>query len=390
MKIMSVETYTCFAYRCNWLFIKITTDEDIVGWGEGTLEGRERTVEAAVAELARYLVGQDPRKIELHRYIAYRNSFWRTGPVLNTALSAVECALWDIKGKWLGVPIYELLGGCFRDKVKAYANGWFHGAKSPKEFGQRARQVVALGFRALKWDPFGKTSLIISSEELREAMERVAAVRDAVGWEVDLLIEGHGRFNTDSALRIARELEPFKPLWFEEPLPPEDIRTLAYVRSHSRIPIATGERFYGRWEFRTLLEERGADVIQPDLTHVGGLLEGKEIAAMADAYFVPVAPHNPTGPVANAVTLQFAACTPNFYMLEIMSDDVPWRKEIVRESLQFENGFLRVPSGPGLGVEVIEEASSRYPYQPKDMDHHYSGELTDIRPESATTYFKEA
>ncbi len=347
---------------------------------------KEKAVEAAVLELEDYLVGKDPRQIERHFHVIYRDSYWRTGPVLMSALSAVEMALWDISAKQLGVPVHRLLGGKCNDRVMAYANAWFAGATTPEAFAASARAAAARGFQALKWDPFGKAYMNISTSALDGALAVVGAVRDAVGNAVELLIEGHGRFNVPAALTIARELAPFRPLLFEEPVPPDNLDALAEVRAKSPIRIAAGERLYHRCQFRELFEKRAADVIQPDVSHAGGLGECKKIAAMAEAYHLPFAPHNPSGPVANAATLQLAACTPNFYLLETMATDIPWRKDLTTESLVFKDGCFEIPDRPGLGLELNEEAFADHPYQPRPL-RHYRGDLTDIRPPEAKPYF---
>ncbi len=386
MKITNLQTYIVHCYRTNWVFIKLDTDAGISGVGEATLEMKEKAVEAAVLELKDYLLGKDPRDIEQHFHVMYRDSYWRIGPVLMSALSAVEMAMWDISARELGVPAYRLLGGKYNDRVKAYANAWFPGAKTPEAFAEKARQAVARGFLALKWDPFGSAYMNISGQELDDALAVVGAVRDAVGTGIDLLIEGHGRFNVPTACTIARQLEPFRPLFFEEPVPPDNLDALADVRARSPISIAAGERLYHRCQFRDLFEKRAADVIQPDISHAGGLGECKKIAAMAETYHLAFAPHNPSGPIANAATLQLAACTPNFYLLETMATDIPWRKDLTTESLVFKEGYFEIPDRPGLGLELNEQVFVDYPYQPRPL-RHYRGDLTDIRPPEAEPYF---
>jgi galactonate dehydratase len=386
MKITDLKIFTVYCYRTNWVIVKIYTDEGISGVGEATLEYKEQALIGALEELKRYLIGKNPLDIELHYHNMYRDSYWRNGPVLMSALSAVESCLWDINAKALGVPVYRLLGGKFRDKVKIYVNGWFSGAKTPEEFGQKAAAAVRRGFKALKWDPFGKSYMNISHQELDVALRCIGAVRDGVGPDVDIIIEGHGRFNVSSAVQIAREIASFKPLWFEEPIPPDNLDALVEVRQKSPVPIAAGERLYTRYAFRELLEKGGADFIQPDISHAGGLFECKKIAAMSEVYYVSFAPHNPSGPVANAAALQLAACTPNFYILETMASDVPWRSEITNEQLHYEDGHLHIPDRPGLGIELNEAAALKYPLQPIDL-RHYSGQLTDIRPPEVKNYF---
>jgi galactonate dehydratase len=387
MNITALTPIICHAYRTNWVFVKVQTDEGLHGIGEATLECREQTVAEAIRELGRLFVGRDPHHIEALWHEAYRSTYFRGGPVYMSALSAVEMALWDIKGKALGVPVYQLLGGKVRDSVPCYANGWFAPAKTPAEFAAKAKEAVAAGFAGLKWDPFGAAYLDLPKAELHQALDCIAAVKDAVGDQVDLLIEGHGRFNVATAVRIARELERFDILWFEEPVPPDNLDALLEVKQRSRVPIAAGERLYSRWEASRFLEMGCADFIQPDVSHCGGIGELKKIAAMAEARHLAVCPHNPSGPVANAATLQLAACTPNFFIHETMAVDVPWRREIANESMRFANGRMTIPDAPGLGIDLDEDAIAKHPYEARDL-RHYNGTLTAIRPADATSYFK--
>lgn len=388
MKVTAVETYVCHCYRTNWVFVRVLTDSGLVGVGEATLEHREQTVVAAVGELERYLCGRDPHDIEAFWHEAYRDAYWRGGPVLMSALSGVEMALWDIKGRDLGVPVWQLLGGRVRDRVPCYANGWFAPAKTPAEFAAKARVAAERGFRGLKWDPFGQAYLTIDKRDLRRALACVQAVAEAVGPEVDLLIEGHGRFDVPTAIRIAHALEEFDVTWFEEPIPPDNPEGLAEVKRRSNVPIAGGERLYSRWDAVRYLSLGCVDVLQPDVSHVGGIGELKKVAAMAEAHSLPVCPHNPLGPVTTAATLQLAACVPNFWLLETMSTDVPYRREITTEEIRFADGCIRIPERPGLGVDLNLEAIAAHPYQPRNL-RHYTGALTEIRPVDATEYFVE-
>jgi galactonate dehydratase len=388
MKITAIKSYTCHAYRTNWTFVKVFTDVDgLYGVGEATLEHKEITVATACEELERILLGKNPHNIEEIWHQAYRDAYWRGGAVLMSALSAVEMACWDIKGKDLGVPIYQLLGGKVRESVPCYANGWFAPAKTPSEFAEKAKQAVKQGFKALKWDPFGTAYLQIDRKQFNEAIECVGAVYDAVKDNADIIIEGHGRFDIPTAVRIGNALSEFDILWFEEPIPPQNLEGLAEVKRRIKIPVSGGERLYNRWEYRPLFELRAVDFIQPDVSHAGGIMEVKKIAAMAEAYHIPICPHNPSGPVANAATLQLAACTPNFYLLETMSSDVPWRNEISTEDVRFENGNMVIPDKPGLGIDINEEEIKKHPFEAKEL-RHYGGSLTDIRPADAKSYFK--
>lgn len=389
MKVTAIETHICHCYRTNWVFVEVTTDAGITGWGEATLEHREATTAEAVQELGRYLVGRDPRRIEAFRHDCYRDAYWRGGPVLQSAIAGVEMALWDIKGKALDTPVYELLGGKLRDTIPCYANGWFAPARSPDEFAEKAKLAVADGFRGLKWDPFGKAWMELTKAELRQAMTCVQAVVDAVGDEVQILIEGHGRFNVPTAIRIGQALEDFDILWFEEPIPPDNLEALAEVKRRVRVPIATGERLYSRQDFRQLFDLQCADFVQPDCGHAGGIFEMRLIASMAETAYIPFCPHNPSGPVATAANLQLAACVPNFYTLETMNTDVPWRQQVCDERIELVDGQMRIPTRPGLGVNVFPDKVAEHPYEPQDL-RHYRGDLTDIRPPDAVSIVAEA
>ena len=386
MKVIDIKTFAVDCFRTNWVFVKVYTDEGIDGVGEATLEYKEKALIGAVEHIKEYLVGKNPLDIEKHWHAIYRDAYWRGGAVLMSALSAVEMALWDILGKSLGVPVYQLLGGKVNDKVRIYVNGWFAGAKEPEEFAEKAKIAVQKGITAMKWDPFGKNYLNISGAELDKALRNIAAVRDAVGNDVDLLIEGHGRFNIPTAVKIAKELEQFKPMFFEEPVPPDNLDALKTVRDKSPVAISAGERLYTRWDYRPLFDKMAADYIQPDISHAGGIMELKKIAAEAESRYIPFAPHNPSGPIANAATLQLAATCPNFEILEIMYSDVEWRADVTNEELEYSDGYITIPDKGGLGIEINEEECLKHPYQPHTL-RHYTGALTDIRPAKTKFYF---
>lgn len=386
MKITDIKTFVVDCFRTNWVFVKVYTDEGICGVGEGTLEYKEKALCGAIEHIKNYLTGKDPRTIEKHYHDIYRDAYWRGGAVLMSALSAVECALWDILGKSLGVPVYQLLGGRVNEDCRIYVNGWFSGAKTPDEFAEKAKAAVKRGVTAMKWDPFGKSYMQISNKDLDTALECVAKVREAVGNNVDLLIEGHGRFDVPTGIKIAKELECFKPMWFEEPVPPDNLDALKAVRDKSPVAISAGERLYTRFDYNKLFALRAADYIQPDVSHAGGIAELKKIAAAAEANYIPFAPHNPSGPIANAATLQLAACCPGFSILEIMYSDVDYRKKITNENLVYENGRIKIGDKPGLGIELNEEECLKHPYVEHNL-RHYTGALTDIRPPRTEFYF---
>lgn len=388
MKITSLKTFVCNAYRTNWVFVKVYTDEPgLWGTGEATLEYKEHAIVAALGELERDLVGKDPRDIEALWHASYRDAYWRGGPVLMSAISAVDIALWDILGKSLGVPVWRLLGGKFRDRVPCYANGWFAGAKEPAEFGAAAQKAIdTVGWKGLKWDPFGSAYRELEPAAFRQAIRCVEAVAEALKGRAEILIEGHGRFDLPTAMRIAHALEPFNILWFEEPVIPDTIEAMADLRSRVRVPLSFGERLYGAWAFRTLIESRAADFVQPDVSHAGGISELRKIAALVETHHVPFCPHNPSGPVANAATLQLAASQPAFYLLETMANDVPYRRDICDEAVSIQDGCMVIGDRPGIGVEINEAEIAKHPYAPISL-RHYKGTLTSIRPSDAKPYF---
>nr|HPO36622.1 mandelate racemase/muconate lactonizing enzyme family protein [Kiritimatiellia bacterium] len=314
--------------------------------------------------------------------------YWRGGPVLMSAISAVDIALWDILGKSLDVPVWRLLGGRMRGKVPCYANAWFAGAKEPEEFAAKAVEAVeAAGWKGLKWDPFGSAYRQLEPQAFRKALRCVEKVYEAVDGRAEILIEGHGRFDLPTAQRIACALEAFNILWFEEPIIPDTIEAIADLRSRVKVPLSFGERLYSTWQFRTLLEARGADFVQPDVSHAGGITELRKIAAIAESHHIPFCPHNPSGPVANAATLQLAASQPGFYLLETMASDVPWRREVCDEAVTLHDGEMHIPMDrPGIGVDIDEAAIAKHPYQPIGL-RHYKGTLTEIRPADAKAFF---
>ena len=367
MKIVRQKVLVANANRTNFVFVKLTTDDGIEGVGEATLEWKTLTVVAALEDLARSVIGLDPFATDFAVERLHRDSYWRTGAVFRTALGAIEAAMLDIKGKALGVPVYELLGGKQRDRVQCYANHWYSGAVEPEDYARNARDAVAMGYRALKWDPFESADLGMSPAQRRRTIDIVAAVREAVGPEVDLMLDVHGRLDVPTAIAMCRALEPYGLRWIEEPTPPENIDALAEVRRHSPVPIAAGERFFEPHRFAEALAKNAVDVLQPDVSHAGGLGETKRIAHMAHMHLIPVAPHNPVGPVMNAMTLHTAVSIPNMSIFETVSIDVPWRRELVRETLVFEDGDLLAPTAPGLGVEIVDEAFERFPYVPTDV-----------------------
>src|SRR5437667_5616151 len=317
MRIISVKPFVLGTRWRDLIFVKVYTDEGVTGIGEATVQNREEGVLGFLEGASRrHVVGSDPFDIEDLWLRMYRNDFWRGGVIANTVMSAIEIACWDIVGKTVGQPVYKLLGGKCREKIKAYANAWYTTERTPEQFAEAAKKVVAKGYKALKVDPFGTGAYELERADKIGALQLIEAIRDAVGPDVDIFIEGHGRFSQATAIELGSSLEQFNPCWFEEPIPPEDIPGLAYVRSKINIPVATGERCFTHYEYRQIFEHRAADIIQADIIHAGGILEMKKIAAMADAQYTVMAPHNSNGPVSTAASVHFDACTTNFKIQE--------------------------------------------------------------------------
>jgi len=367
MKIEHIEPILVAAKSRNWIIVKIRTDEGIEGIGEATLEGRSATVATAINEMSRYLIGTNPFHIERHYQHIYRGQFWKGGPVLMSALSGIEQALWDIVGKCLNQPIYNLWGGPVRERIKLYANGWLGAISTYEAAAHKAQAIIGQGFKALKLPGFAPHTNLSGKSSYRWAIECARAVRDAVGPDIELLVDMHGRTNPAEAIALAREYEKIDIYFFEEPVPPENVVALAEVKHHGGLRVATGERLFTRFGFRDVLERRAADILQPDLCHCGGISEARKIANMAEAYYALVSPHNPNSPISTAACVQFATVTYNFDMLEYMVEDVPWREEIFPDAFQFEDGHIIPSTRPGLGIEWNETAARCHPYEPIDL-----------------------
>ena len=366
MKITRFETFLANAGLRNYLFIRLTTDTGLTGVGEATLEWQEKTVQTLAHEWVEVRVlGRDPFDIEAIIGNLVRDQY-QGGATVMTAISGVEIALWDIVGKACGQPIYKLLGGRVHERIPAYANGWYGGAQTPADYAERARDVVRRGYQALKFDPFGTAWKDMSATEYDAAVDLVAAVREAVGPNIGMMIEFHGRLSAGCAPSMIRKLERFNPLWCEEPVVPESIELLAEVKRQSGSPIAAGERLYTQADFYRLISQRAVDVVQMDIAHCGGILRSKKIAAMAAVQDIRVAPHCSIGPVALAACLHFDVGTPNFMIQESFAEfDVPWRSSLVRGWNPVQNGELFVSDKPGLGIELDEAAIAAHPYVPK-------------------------
>ena len=355
MKVTKIET---FIVPPRWLFLRMETDEGIVGWGEPIVEGRAATVQAAVEELSEYIIGKDPLRIEDHWQTMYRSGFYRGGPILMSAIAGIDQALWDIKGKYYNAPIYDLMGGACRDSVRVYS--WIGGDR-PSEVGKEAKKAVEAGFTAVKMNGTEELQYIDSYQKIDEAVERIAAVREAVGDYIGIGIDFHGRVHKPMAKILVKELEQFRPMFIEEPVLPENNEALREIARITNIPIATGERMYSKWDFKKLLEDGYVDIIQPDLSHAGGITECKKIFAMAEAYDVAVAPHCPLGPIALAACLQVDATSHNVFIQEQSlgihynqgSDLLDYLNN--PKVFDYKDGYVDMLHGPGLGISINED-----------------------------------
>jgi galactonate dehydratase len=375
MKITKIETLVCNARMRNWIFVKVVTDQPgLHGWGEATLEWHTRAVVGALEDISQLLIGEDPTRIEHLWQMMYRQHFWHAnGIVRATALSGIDIALWDILGKVHGVPCHKLWGGPVRDYVRLYCH--LGGGKmedfyetSPadaKKFADLGRRAVEEGFSAFKCMAVPETMPIEGLRPVRYAEKCVAALRDAVGENVDIMVDCHARPSPRMGIRFAKALEPYGLFFFEEPCWPENVKDLAAVQRAVATPIATGERLIGVHAFRDLLEKRGASVIQPDITHCGGLTEARRIAALAEAYRVAMAPHNPQGPVSTAASLELGFATPSYIICESVHSDVPWRTDVVKQGFQVDpkTRTVRPSSRPGLGIDIDEAEVRKHPFQ---------------------------
>lgn len=355
---MKIINYTLYKVPPRWLFLKIETSEGITGWGEPVIEGKAATVKTAVEELMTYLVGKDPMNIEDHWNVMYRGGFYRGGPILMSAIAGIDQALWDIKGKYFNAPVHQLMGGKARDTIKVYS--WIGGDR-PADVANAAKTAVAAGFKAIKMNASEELQYIDSYDKIDAVLHRVALVREAGGSALGIGVDFHGRVHKPMAKVLAKELEPFHPMFIEEPVLPENNEALRDIAQHTSIPIATGERMFSRWHFKNLLKEGYADIIQPDLSHAGGITECKKIISMAEAFDVAAAPHCPLGPIALAACLQVDATCHNVFIQEQSlgihyntgSDLLDYLTD--KTVFKYDDGYVKIPSGAGLGIEVNEE-----------------------------------
>jgi galactonate dehydratase len=368
MKITNVTPLILGTDWRNLTFVKVETDEGLIGVGEARVLNRTDAVLGYLAEaVPRYVLGHDPFAIERLVQQMFRADFGRAGELVMTGIALIEIACWDIVGQALNQPVYRLLGGAVRDSIKAYANGWYTVERTPEDFHAAALRAVARGYRALKFDPFGAGFYELERSEKNRVIALVEAVRDAIGPDVEIMIEMHGRFNPTTAIEMTRELARFKPSWVEEPVPPENLAALKKASDAIAplgIPVATGERLHTTYEYRELFELQAADIIQPDITHFGGLLNVKKLAAWAEAYYMLVAPHNVGGPVSTAAALHLAACTPNFKIQEHFNDFAEaYVKDAAPGLPEVLDGAFALPGGPGLGVKLNEDVIREHPRQ---------------------------
>lgn len=372
MKITGIEPFVVATFHRNarrhWLIFKLLTDEGIYGLGDASLHAYDDQIIGILQEwVERYLKGKDPMHHELHWTRLYQDTPARGGALGTTALSGIDIALWDLKGKILNKPVYELLGGPLRDTIRVYANGWYTNPGTPEQNGAEAREVVARGFDAMKFDPFGQRNYyLISPEEAQLAEDRVAAAREAVGPNVDILVEVHAKFSVATAIHLGQRLERYRPFWLEEPVSQENVSEMAQVRRHVRIPIATGERLHTKFPFYELVKHEAVDVLQPDICNAGGITELKKIAAIAEAQHVVMAPHNTNSPIGTVASFHLAASLPNFLIQEYHAEYYePWFFDLCPDQPRRTGNHVPLPSGPGLGITLDEAVARAHPLQPR-------------------------
>jgi galactonate dehydratase len=358
MKIQDIQPIVADGGHRIIVFVKVTTDQPgLIGWGEATLEGKPRAIQGCIEDMAPQLIGQDPRRIEHCWQLLYRGAFWRMGVIGLSVISAIDQALWDIKGKDLGVPVYELLGGRVRDKVRMYTH---FGGATPKAMAANARKKVDRGWTAIKTVPVPVTNVVDGPRKLKQAEAGLRAVREAVGDDVDILLDMHGRLTPQMAIQYGKRFEPYHPFFLEEPVQAENPKAMAPVARALSTPIATGERLFLRWGFREILDNAAASVLQPDPCHAGGISEVRKIASMAEVYYAGIAPHNPYGPVATAVAVHLDLACSNFLIQEMVDpDETPEAQSLVKDPFEVVKGHILPPTKPGLGIEVDEKACAK-------------------------------
>lgn len=375
MKITEIRTWLVEGIKYNWTLVKVHTDSGLTGIGEATNWPGSPLVEAACRHVGDVLIGEDPTRIDYIWSRLYRDMNWlgQGGPLLS-AISAIDIALWDILGKRAGLPVYELLGGAYRKRIQLYANYWFlEGDGSPESYASQARAMAALGFTACKFDPFAHTSynygsdladnLSLTEPQKQLALERLRTVSDALGPAFPIAVETHAMLNGPTAVEMAHRIarEGINCMWYEEPAGPEFPDAIAAIKRQIPLPVCVGERLHSRYMLRPILEKQAADIVMPDITRCGGISEMRKMAALAETYNIPIAPHNPNGPISTIASAHVMAATPNFFRQEFMLMDVPWRDSVIDKPLPIENGFFRLPDAPGLGFDFVESELEAHP-----------------------------
>jgi galactonate dehydratase len=369
MKITGITPVVVNAQMRNWIFVKVETDEGLVGWGEASVEWKTRGVVGSIQDYTPFILGEDPTRIEHLYQIMYRQPFFRAGVVGMSAVSGIEMACWDIFGQAVGRPVYQLLGGRVRDRIRMYDHLGGGEMKSlylddtAEVMAARARQSVEDGYTAVKVLVVPRTAPLDGAKVLRHAESTMAAIREAVGPDVDVMIDLHARTTPDMAIQYGEVLAPYRPWFLEEPCPPENVEGMGKVARALKTPIATGERLVTRYQFRELFEKGACAIAQPDMCHCGGLWEARKIAALAETYYVSIAPHNPLGPIATAAALHFGFATPNYLIQEAIRSDVPWRDDVLTEPLPIERGFATPSTKPGLGLAIDEKEAAKHPFE---------------------------
>jgi galactonate dehydratase len=383
MEVTAVEPFVVDADWRNWFFVKVETDEGIHGIGEALAgEGLTAALEATTEAHRHYVIGEDPlNRAKINRMLTRYPFAWRAGKLINAVAAAVDIALWDIAGKYYGEPCWKLMGGKVRDEIPVYANGWHIGERTPENYAHHAEKAVTeQGYPALKCDPFAHYEYSLDDDQIEEVADLLAAVREAVGWDVGIALDCHGRFTRRGAIEVADALAEYDIMFLEEPVELEDRDVMADVTQHVDMPVATGERIYNNETMSDLVRTQACDIVQPDVTNYGSLEAVKNAAAMAASRYMTIAPHNPNAGVSTAASVHLCAGIENLEVLEHMSRDVPWGDEVIRHDLTVEDGAIAVPDEPGLGVEFDEDAAREHPGEPKDSHSLFDAEGALKRP----------
>ena len=383
MEVTDINSYIVDADWRNWFFVTVETDNGIQGAGEALAgEGLTPMMEPALDGLKHYVIGEDPlNRKRINRRLTRYPYAWRSGRLINSLAAAIDMALWDIAGKFHEEPVWKLLGGKVRDRIPVYANGWHIGERTPENYADHAEKAVnEQSYRALKCDPFAHYEYSMTNQQIQEVADLLDAVRQAVGWDVGIALDCHGRFSRRSAIQVAEALEEYNIMFLEEPVELEDREVMADVNQHVSMPVASGERIYNNENMSDLIRNQSCDIIQPDVTNYGSLQEVQHAAAMAKARYMTIAPHNPNAGISTAASVHLCAGFENLEILEHMSRDVEWRDEIIENTLPVEDGMIEVPDRPGFGVEFNPEAAEEHPAQPKDSHSLFDAEGALKRP----------